>query len=68
MQVYYEVYKILDWLYWFDVFVLSFVIFVTIGVIVYSLYQDQKNAIETLNHNLIVTLLGFKQSKVYLII
>lgn len=48
MQVYYGVYKILDWPYWFYVFILSFVIFVTIGVIVYSLYQDQKDAIEDL--------------------
>lgn len=48
MQVYYGVYKILDWPYWFDVFILSFVIFVAIGVIVYSLYQDQKDAIEDL--------------------
>lgn len=48
MQVYYGVYKILDQPYWFYVFILSFVIFVTIGVIVYSLYQDQKDAIEDL--------------------
>lgn len=48
MQVYYGLYKILDWPYWFYVFILSFVIFVAIGVIVYSLYQDQKDAIEDL--------------------
>lgn len=48
MQVYYGSYKILDWPYWFCVFILSFVIFVAIGVIVYSLYQDQKDAIEDL--------------------
>ena len=48
MQVYYGLYKILDWPYWFYVFILSFVIFVAIGVIVYSLYQDQKYAIEDL--------------------
>lgn len=48
MQVHYVLYKILNFPYWFDVFILSFVIFVTIGVIVYSLYQDQKDAIEDL--------------------
>ena len=48
MQVYYGAYKIVNWPYWFDVFILSFVIFVIIGVTVYSLYQDQKDAIEDL--------------------
>lgn len=44
MQVYYGAYTILDWPYWFDVFILSFVVFVIIGVAVYSLYKDQKDA------------------------
>ena len=44
MQVYYGAYTILDWPYWFDVFILSFVVFVIIGVAVYSLYKDQEDA------------------------
>lgn len=44
MQIYYGAYTILDWPYWFDVFILSFVVFVIIGVAVYSLYKDQKDA------------------------
>lgn len=44
MQVYYGAYTILDWPYWFDVFILSFVVFVIIVVAVYSLYKDQKDA------------------------
>lgn len=48
MQVYYGAYTILDWPYWFDVFILSFVVFVAIGVIVYSFYKDQKDAVENL--------------------
>lgn len=48
MQVYCGAYRISDWPYWFDVFILSFVIFVAIGVIVYSFYKDQKDAVENL--------------------
>lgn len=43
MQVYYETYKILDWPYWFDVFIISFIVFVMIGITLYSLYRYQKN-------------------------
>lgn len=48
MQVYCGAYRISDWPYWFDVFILSFVVFVAIGVIVYSFYKDQKDAVENL--------------------
>lgn len=48
MQVYCGAYEISDWPYWFDVFILSFVVFVAIGVIVYSFYKDQKDAVENL--------------------
>lgn len=48
MQVYCGAYNISDWPYWFDVFILSFVVFVAIGVIVYSFYKDQKDAVENL--------------------
>lgn len=48
MQVYCGAYEISDWPYWFDVFILSFVVFVAIGVIVYSFYKDQKDAMENL--------------------
>lgn len=48
MQVCYGTYKILDWPYWFDVFIISFIVFVIIGVIVYYVYQDQKDAVENL--------------------
>lgn len=43
MQVYYGTYNISDWPYWFDVFILSFVIFVFIVTTIYSLYKDQKD-------------------------
>lgn len=43
MQVYYGTYKILDWPYWFDVFIISFIVFVMIGITLYSLYRYQKN-------------------------
>lgn len=43
MQVYYGTYKILDWPYWFDVFIISFIVFVIIGITLYSLYRYQKN-------------------------
>lgn len=33
---------VLDWPYWFDVFILSLICFVIIGTIVYSFYKDQK--------------------------
>lgn len=48
MQVHCGAYEISDWPYWFDVFILSFVVFVAIGVIVYSFYKDQKDAVENL--------------------
>ena len=48
MQVYCGAYEISDWPYWFDVFILSFVVFVAIGVIVYSFYKDQKDDVENL--------------------
>lgn len=48
MQVYCGAYEISDWPYWFDVFILSFVVFVATGVIVYSFYKDQKDAVENL--------------------
>lgn len=41
MQVYCG--AISDWPYWFDVVIISFVIFVIIGLTVYSLYKDQKD-------------------------
>lgn len=43
MQVYYGTYKILDWPYWFDVFIISFIVFVIIGITLYSLYRYQKD-------------------------
>lgn len=39
---------VLDWPYWFDVFILSLICFVIIGTIVYSFCKDQKYAIENL--------------------
>lgn len=39
---------VLDWPYWFDVFILSLIVFVIIGTIVYSFYKDQKDAIKNL--------------------
>lgn len=48
MQVYCGAYNISDWPYWFDVFILSFVVFIAIGVIVYSFYKDQQDAVENL--------------------
>lgn len=48
MQVYCGAYNISDWPYWFDVFILSFVVFIAIGVIVYSSYKDQQDAVENL--------------------
>lgn len=48
MQVYCGAYEISDWPYWFDVFILSFVVFVAIGVIVYSFYKDQQDAVQNL--------------------
>lgn len=48
MQVYYGVYKILNWPYWFDILFYLLLFFVIIGVIVYSFYQDRKDAIENL--------------------
>lgn len=48
MQVYYGMYKILDWPYWFDVFILSFVIFVMIVLAVYLLYKCYKDDNENL--------------------
>lgn len=48
MQVYCGAYNISDWPYWFDVFILSFVVFIAIGVIVYSFYKDQQDAVENI--------------------
>ena len=48
MQVYCVAHEILDWPYWFDVFILSFIVFVIVGIIVYYVYQDQKDAVENL--------------------
>lgn len=48
MQVYCGAYNISDWPYWFDVFILSFVVFIAIGVIVYSFYKDQQDAVQQL--------------------
>lgn len=48
MQVYCGAYNISDWPYWFDVFILSFVVFIAIGVIVYSFYKDQQDAVKNL--------------------
>ena len=48
MQVYCGAYNILDWPYWFDVFILSFVVFIAIGVIVYSFYKDQQDAVKNI--------------------
>ena len=48
MQVYCGAYNISDWPYWFDVFILSFVVFIAIGVIVYSFYKDQKDAVKNI--------------------
>lgn len=48
MQIYCGAYNISDWPCWFDVFILSFVVFIAIGVIVYSFYKDQKDAVENL--------------------
>lgn len=48
MQVYCGAYNISDWPYWFDVFILSFVVFIAIGVIVYSFYKYQQYAVENL--------------------
>lgn len=48
MQVYCGAYNISDWPYWFDVFILSFVVFIAIGVIVYSFYKDQQDAVTNL--------------------
>ena len=48
MQVYCGAYNISDWPYWFDVFILSFVAFIAIGVIVYSFYKDQQDAVKNL--------------------
>lgn len=64
MQVYYETYKILDWPYWFDVFILSFIIFVMIVLAVYSLYKYQKYDNENLELQLscYVTRLQTEQS------
>ena len=48
MQVYCGAYNISDWPYWFDVFILSFVVFIAIGVIVYSFYKDQQDAVKNI--------------------
>lgn len=48
MQIYCGAYNISDWPYWFDVFILSFVVFIAIGVIVYSFYKDQQDAVKNL--------------------
>lgn len=48
MQVYCGAYNISDWPYWFDVFILSFIVFIAIGVIVYSFYKDQQDAVQNL--------------------
>lgn len=48
MQVYCGAYNISDWPYWFDVFILSFVVFIAIGVIAYSFYKDQQDAVKNL--------------------
>lgn len=48
MQVYCGAYNISDWPYWFDVFILSFIVFIAIGVIVYSFYKDQQDAVKNI--------------------
>lgn len=48
MQVYCGAYNISEWPYWFDVFILSFVVFIAIGVIVYSFYKDQQDSVKNL--------------------
>lgn len=48
MKVYCGAYEISSWPYWFDVFILSFVVFIAIGVIVYSFYKDQQDAVQNL--------------------
>lgn len=48
MKVYCGAYEISGWPYWFDVFILSFVVFIAIGIIVYSFYKDQQDDVKNL--------------------